>query len=87
MTKLSQLELEKFLLRRLLAARCIGSAQMVYDNIAKWVPKSDRGDAKDALDSLIRKGFLLTKRKHYGVHVSINPEMVPEVRRILLENQ
>lgn len=83
MPKLSQLKFELFLLSRLLDARHIGAHQTTYENAVKYVPTHVRGDAKDALDSLIRKGFLLTKPKHYGLHISINPQRVSEIRQLL----
>ncbi|MBI1973470.1 hypothetical protein HYS54_01530 [Candidatus Micrarchaeota archaeon] len=83
MPKLALLQTEKELLRTLVENCYIGDHQALEENLPKFFPRHLRGLAKDAAASLKRRGFLLTKHKHYGVHVSINPQKIPEVKEFL----
>lgn len=49
----------------------------------KGLPKHVRGEAKKALKSLIKKGYILPKPTSYGLQVSLNPRMIGEIQRIL----
>ena len=84
MPKLAQKELEKFIIRRLLNDRYVGAHQTLEENIVKYVPKDSRGEAKKALEKVKRRGWLLLKHKHYGIHVSIDPNKLAEIRAFLL---
>jgi hypothetical protein len=75
---LSDGQFEKALLRYLLKKRLIGAHQTTQENLCKALPRGQRDKAKAAFESLKAKGFLLLKHKHYGIHVSINPERLDE---------
>ncbi|MBI4214790.1 hypothetical protein HY546_02240 [archaeon] len=83
MPKMALLQTEKELLRVLVDSGYIGNHQALEENLHKFFPRHERGIAKDALESLKRRGFLTWKHKHYGVHVSINPQKIPEVKEFL----
>ncbi len=86
MTKKSQIEeIERVILTRLLDKRYIGANQSIFNNVIKYVERSQRGYAKTALDNLIRRGFLATKKKHYDIHISILPDKIDEVNLFLRE--
>jgi len=53
------------------------------ENIPKYVPSHEKGAVKNAVKKLIKRGFLLTKKKHYGVHVSINPSKLEEIKEFI----
>ena len=41
------------------------------------------GVAKDAVKELIKGGFVLQKPTSYGLQVSLNPERIDEITRII----
>ena len=77
--------MEHFVLRRLLNKRYIGDHQTLEENAVKYVPKDQRGLAKKAVEELVKRNFLLTKKKHYGVHISINPQKIEQIKEFLWE--
>ena len=56
-------------------------------NVIKFLPKHERGVGKDALEDLIKWGFVIEKVTRYGRHVSLNPKTMGEVHAILIEEQ
>lgn len=85
MQKISQREAEIFVLDKLLSKRYFGAHQLLEENIPKGKPKQDRKTIQKAVKNLINKGFLLTKKKHYGVHASLDPRKIDEIRKYLSE--
>lgn len=83
MKKFTQTEAERFIIDYLLAHRYIGHKQTTYDNMVRHVPASDKGIVREALDELIRKGFISTKRKHFGIHISLLPAKLEEIRKYI----
>ncbi|MEK6888293.1 MAG: hypothetical protein AABX14_05095 [Candidatus Aenigmatarchaeota archaeon] len=85
---ISQEECEIFIIDYLLAHRYIGHKQTTFEIMTRHVPAHDQKLATRALENLIRKGFISTKRKHYGVHISLIPYKLDEIRAYLhsLEN-
>ena len=78
-------QLGKDLLRKLLHHRIIGTKHTSITNLPKSFPKHIRGEVKKVIKRLIKKGFLLIKPTNYGLEVSVNPEKLEEIRRILFE--
>jgi hypothetical protein len=62
--------------------KVIGGKHTDIDNLKKGVPKHARGDIDDAVKSLIKKGFII-KPTSYGLHVSLNPNMMDEIKSVL----
>lgn len=83
MQKFTQKEAERFIIDYLLAHRYIGNKQTTYENLIRHVPSNDKKIVKNALDELIRKGFISTKRKHYGIHISLLSWRLGEIRQYL----
>ncbi|MBI1973472.1 hypothetical protein HYS54_01540 [Candidatus Micrarchaeota archaeon] len=83
MPKLAVIDCAKVLLSRMLKELYIGDHQALEENLTKFFPRDKRGLAKDAVELIKRRGFVLTKHKHYGVHVSINPQKVANVEEFL----
>ena len=48
------------------------ASHTAIENLYNYFPRHMRDRAKENVESLIRKGFLLKKVTCYGVHVSIN---------------
>ena len=76
----TQKQAELFILDYMIAKRLIGTKQTTFDNMVRHVPASDSKIVKEALEELIRKGFISTKRKHYGVHISLIPRRLEDIR-------
>jgi len=52
-------KLEKHLLEKMLRKRIIGSKHIRYDNIVSSVASHEIGELKDAIESLLKKGYLV----------------------------
>lgn len=85
--ELAQMKAEVFVLDWMLSNR-IGRHQTTFENMIRRVPPDNRyGDkaSKAALENLIRRGFISTKRKHYGVHISLIPKRIDEALNYVKE--
>ena len=78
-------QLEKDLLRKLLHHKYIGAKHTSIDNLPKSFPKHLRGEIKKAIKELIKKGFLLVKPTSYGLEVSVNPNKLEEISKIIFQ--
>ena len=85
MKKSTYLILRHFLLRKLLDERCLGQKQMLLENVIKYA-RENKSEAKTVLRKLISQGFVLSKKKHYGLHIWINTKRLDEIREILEES-
>lgn len=75
------------ILRRMFVHHYIGGRHTDERNVIKFLPKHERGAGKDALEDLIKFGFVAEKITSYGRHVSLNPRAMAEVHAILAEEQ
>ena len=75
--------LQQEILRRLLDKRMIGGKHTAFENALGGIPKHLRGDAKDALEEFIKTGFVQAKPTHYGLQVSLNPDRLEEIKKIV----
>lgn len=78
----------RILLRRLLRKGKIGAAHTDADPLVRGVRGDLRGKARELLERLIKSGHLLAKKTPYGsgLHVSINPDRIDEVCKMLEED-
>jgi len=79
----TQEELKKTVLRRMLADRIIGARHTAIENLSKGIPKHLKGQVKDIVKELIREGFVILKPTGYGQQVSLNPNLLAEIDRIV----
>lgn len=63
--------------------KIIGGKHTAVENLKKGFPSHRKGDVDDEVKELIRAGFILPKITNYGLQVSLNPRMIPEIERIL----
>jgi len=63
--------------------RIIGGKHTAIENLKKGFPSHVRGDVDDEVKELIKDGFILPKTTSYGLQVSLNLGMIPEIERIL----
>ena len=79
------MNIKKIILRKLYRHRIIGGKHTAIENLTKSLPKHLIGDAKDAIDELIKEELILTKPTSYGLQVSLNPEKIDEIHKIIEE--
>ncbi|MFH1722693.1 MAG: hypothetical protein ABH950_08845 [Candidatus Altiarchaeota archaeon] len=85
MKKISLIRAHIYVIDALLAGRYFGAHQILGENIPKGKPPEDKKTILKALNKIANKGFLKTKKKHYGVHVSIDPKRIKEIQAYLME--
>jgi len=76
-------EIKAKILWRLYRHRYIGGKHTDINNLKKGFPKDKHKLIEKAVDELIKEGLILRKPTKYGLHVSINPKMIGEVREII----
>jgi hypothetical protein len=61
----------------------IGGRHTSIDNLRKGVPPHFQRNINGAIKDLVKWGFIVKKTTSYGMQVSLNVNMIPEVERIL----
>ena len=79
------LDYKKIILRKLFRRRVIGGKHTAVEHLTKGLPKHLVGEAKNAVTELIKEGLILSKPTSYGLQVSLNPEKIDEIYRIIEE--
>ena len=77
------MDLKKVILRKLYRHRVIGGKHTAIENITKGLPKHFVGEAKEAVKELIKEGLIIPKPTSYGLQVSLNPEKIDVISRII----
>ena len=83
--KLSNFEIRKQILRKMVRHNYWGGKHTAFDNIPKGFPKHLWKEVKKEIKQLIREGFIAKKPTGYGLHVSLNIQMKAEIERIIFE--
>lgn len=73
------------LIRKLYRLRKIVASHTLMENLPKGFPKHLRREIKDIVKDLIKEGFLLARKHNYGLGVSLNPERLDEIEKIIEE--
>jgi hypothetical protein len=84
MKKITYLRLRALVLERLFSERCFGQKQMLAENVAKYA-RDEKRAAEGAIHKLIAEGLVLCKKKHYGLHVWLNPDRLDEIKTIVAD--
>lgn len=71
------------ILDRLYNTRCIGGKHTSRENALRGFPKSERGAAEERLDELIKRNYIITKPTSYGDQISLNANMITDIKNIL----
>ena len=77
------MDFRKIVLKKLYRHRVIGGKHTAIEHLTHGLPKHVVGEAKDAVKKLIKEGLVLTKPTSYGLQVSLNPEKIAEIERII----
>ena len=73
--------IEQQILNNLIMNRIIGGKHTDVINLTKGFPKHTRGEVKKVVKKLLREQLLIRKLTSYGLQVSLDPKMLPEVFR------
>lgn len=73
----------KIILRKLFRRRIIGGKHTAIENLTKGLPEHVVGEAKTAVEQLIKDEYIISKPTFYGLQVSLNPEKIDEVSKII----
>jgi hypothetical protein len=73
----------KYILRKLYLDRIIGEKHTSIVYLTKGAPPKFQRSIGKAAEDLIRKGFVVKKTTSYGMQVSLNVKMIPEIEQIL----
>ncbi len=79
------MNLREIILRKLYRRRIIGGKHTAIENLTKSLPKHMIGKARDVVNELIKERFILAKPTSYGLQVSLNPERINEICKIIGE--
>ena len=77
--------LERPLIEKMLRKRIIGSKHIRYANIVSGVVSHEIGELKDAVDSLLKKGYLVWYDKSKKA-IQLNKNMLKEIKEYLLKD-
>ena len=77
------MDLKRIILRKLYRRRIIGGKHTAIEHLTKGLPRHMAGAAKYAIKELVKEGFILTKSTSYGTQVSLNPEKIDEISKII----
>ena len=79
------MEFKKIILRKLYRRRIIGGKHTAVENLTKGLPKHAAGNAKNAVKELIKERLILPKPTSYGLQVTLNPEKINDISKIIEE--
>lgn len=79
------MDLKIIILRKLFRHRYVGGKHTDISNLMKGIPKHLGKDVKNTAKELIKDGLLLTKPTSYGFHISLNPERLDDILKIIEE--
>ena len=81
--KLSSFEIKRHLLRKMTRHNWWGGKHTAYDDLTKGFPKELYKEVRNEINNLIKQGIIIEKSTGYGLHVSLNVEMKPEIEKII----
>lgn len=70
-------------LRKMYFYGYIGGRHTSIDNLQKSFAKHDRGEVKGSVKELIKERFVIPKKTGYGLHCSLNPNMIKEIEELI----
>lgn len=63
----------------------IGGQHTAWENSCKGFPRAKCGKIKKIIRKLIKERYLIPKNAGYGLHISINPTRLNEIKDIMEE--
>jgi len=81
----NNLDFKKIILRKMFRLRIIGGKHTAVEHLTKGLPKHLIGQAKDSVKELIKERFIIPKPTSYGLQVSLNPEKINDISKMIEE--
>ncbi|TET90876.1 MAG: hypothetical protein E3J35_04350 [Methanomassiliicoccales archaeon] len=78
--------MQRDIIFRMFRRRIIGGVHKSREGICGWFRKDLRGEAKDALDDLVKSGLVIEKPTSYGKQYSLNRDRLGDIIRIIEEH-
>lgn len=76
-------DLHVLILERAVAKGIWGKKSLYVNNLIGGIPSDRKGDAKTAVDELLKEGLFLSKPHHHGLKVFLNANKRAEIERIV----
>ena len=70
-------------LRNMFMYQYIGARHTSIDNLQKSFGKHEKGKVKKTVEKLIKAGYIVKKKTGYGMHCSLNKNLIPEIERLI----
>ena len=77
------MNIRAIILRKLFRRRVIGGKHTAFEHVVSGIPSHLAGEAKTAADELIKEGLILSTPTSYGLQISLNPERLDEIIKII----
>jgi len=74
---------KRFILEKMIRHDWIGAKHTNIQNIPKGKPRHEHKEIMKTLKELDKYGFFIKKPKSDGLHISLNPHMLPKIRELL----
>ncbi len=78
-------EAKKKILRKLFTKHIIGGKHTSFENIRKSFDRNEYPLAEEAIEGLVREGFLMWHPTSYGKQYSINPRAIAVVKDLITQ--
>ena len=75
--------LEINILRKLLRHKYIGGRHTSIESAIRGIPKHMSKQARQAVNSLIKRGYLMSHPTNYGLQIAVNPKKLKEILDLL----
>lgn len=80
------MDLKTTILRKLFRRRIIGGKHTAFEHVMSGIPRHLTGQAKQTTELLIKDGLILTKPTNYGLQISLNPDKIDEIEKMIGDN-
>ncbi len=77
------MNIRKAIIKKLYLHRIIGGKHTAVEHTMSGMPKHLLGDAKKCAEELIKEGLILKKPTAYGIQISLNPDKIDEIIKIV----
>jgi hypothetical protein len=73
-------DIRRTILRKMLRLEYIGGRHTSIENLPKGFPKHERGRVMKVARMMLKEGYFIAKQKPDGLHVSLDPRVLKEIK-------